>query len=142
MSTVAVPDAELIVGAYLRTHADIVALQTRVVGETPSDTDGSWVQLIELDAPSDPRSTADHLVASYFQVSIYASKDGVDGSQQKELSSLRLAVRRVLQDMPAASLSGAVVSRVRINGDSRIPDPTFKPSRQRRIISATVYLHA
>lgn len=141
MTLTTIPDAELIVGTYLRAHADVVALNTRIVGETPSSVSGSWVQVLELDAPSDPRSTADHLVASYFQISVYASKAGTDGSQQKELAQMRGAIRAALIAMPSASHTGAVVTRVRINGDSRIPDPTLEPARQRRIITATVYHH-
>jgi hypothetical protein len=37
------PDAEAILGGLLRNHADIVALDARVAGRTPSDAALPWV---------------------------------------------------------------------------------------------------
>lgn len=142
MSLVTIPDGEKIVGTFLRGHEDVVALGTRIVGETPSSVEDSWVRLTQLDAPSDPRSSVDHLVAFYFQIDCYASHVGISGSQQREVALLASTVRAVLMAMPSAAHSGAVVSRVRINGDSRQPDTQLEDARERRIITATVYMHA
>lgn len=141
MSVATIPDGELIVGGYLRTHADVEALGTRIVGETPASIAGSWVRLTQINAPSDPRSRVDHLVAFYFQFDCYSSKLGIDGSPQKEAALIGRTVRAVLQTMPDAILD-AVVTRVLINGDARIPDAQLEPARERRIITATVWMHA
>lgn len=138
-----IPDGELIVGAFLRTHADVVALDTRIVGETPAKTADGWVKLVQLGAPSDPSSTVEHLIAFTFQLDCYASEPGIDGSQQKEAALLGRTIRAVLMVMPSATHSGATVSRVRINGDARVPDPSVaEPARERRILTITVWMHA
>lgn len=142
MSVVTIPDGEKIAGAHLRTHADVVALGTRIVGETPDSIEDSWVRLTQINAPSDPGSRADYLVTFSFQLDCYASKAGLDGSPQKEASLIARTVRAVLIEMPAASHSGAVVSRVQITSDGRVPDTQLEPARERRIITANVWMHA
>lgn len=142
MTVAVIPDAEKLTRDFLVQHDAVEALGTRIVGDTPSSVSASWVRLTQINAPSDPTSTVDHLVPFFFQLDCYSSKEGIGGSPQKEASLIGRTIRAALQEMPDSSHTGAVVSRVRITRDSRQPDTDLEPARERRILSALVYMHA
>lgn len=134
-------DGEKVISRYLRgrleADEDAGIAATRVVGKTPSDLAAAWVRITELDAPQDPSSQFDHLVAFYLQLDCYASATG--GQPQAKL--LARTVRAALLDAPAASHTDCVVTSARVNGFSRVPDTGIEPARERVIITATIHAH-
>ena len=132
-----IPDGEKIVSGYLRTHADIEALDTRIVGKTPSDTSQSWVRLTQLDAGNSPKSSVEHLIAYFFQLDCYAGGDG----GQPEASLLARTVRAALAVIGETTFDDAVVSNARFTNMARTPDTTLEPARERVILDAVVRMH-
>jgi hypothetical protein len=138
-----IPDVEKTVSDYLRDDDDVAAIvDERVVGSTPKKTEDPWVRVTLLDAPQDPRSSNDHLVAAYLQLDCYAGRTGLNGSQQAQAALLGRTVRAALMKIGDAEHDGAVVSEARINGDARVPDEALEDARERRVLTTTVYLHA
>lgn len=134
-----IPDAEKLVSDFLRDDVDVAAIVgRRVVGKTPSSIAEPWVLLRQLGGPSDATSSTDHLVAFYLQLDCYAGAAG----GQPEANLLGRTIRAALKTMTGEILDGAVVGRVRINGDSRIPDVAFEPARERRVVTTTIHMHA
>lgn len=133
-----IPDIERIVGDYLRGHDAVAALiGRRVVGKTPETTDTAWVRLTVLNAPSLPSSPVDHLIAFLAQLDCYAGKTG----GQPEAILIGRTVRAALDAM-AGQFAGAVVTAVRFTGMQRLPDEAWTPTRERMILTATIYAHA
>lgn len=129
------PDAEKIISGYLRTHADMQALEARVVGKTPQSTELPWVRVTQLDDRSSHRS--DHLHEFYLQFDCYAGADG----GQPEASQLGRTVRELILAAHEASLD-AVVTGSEIRSHARIPDPDLdEPARERFVITALVWMH-
>lgn len=128
-----IPDLERIASGWLRDGLDDV----RVVGKPPSEVATPWVQVVQVDAPQEPGSRADHLVPFLMQFDCYAGADG----GQPEANALGRLVRARLIALPGMR-DGAVVTGVRIVGDTRVPDDTFEPSRERRVITTTIWAHA
>lgn len=131
-------DMEKVASRWLREHPAVVALGARVVGKPPGDRSTCWVQVRELNAPSDPRSQADHLVTHMLQLDCYAGAAG----GQPEANLLGRTVRAVLKRMEGFHDDEAAVGGVRIVGFAHVPDPDgFEPARERRIITAMVTAH-
>lgn len=130
-----IPDIEKIVAAHLRDAAPITDLDARVVGKTPDTLTRPWVRVTQLDGSSD--AATDHLVGFLVQFDCYAGADG----GQPEANLLARTVRLVLRDL-RGPVTDAVVTGVRVTGDARIPDDTFEPARERRVITAEIYAHA
>lgn len=135
--TVLILDGEKLVSQLLRVHANVAALNTRIVGKTPTQTASSWVRLTQLDARNAPGSRAEHLIDYLFQADCYAGADG----GQPEASLLGRTIRAALHEMAGFSNAEAVVTSVRFNGMVRIPDTEFEPARERVILTATVHMH-
>lgn len=136
-----IPDAEAIVGKYLRQHPSVRALvERRVVSRTPSATDLPWVRVTAVPGivPA-ARSLALHLIVAHLQFDCYAGDDRASG--QAEASGLSRAVMEALHESPGAT-TDAVVSHVTIGVCSRIPDPDFEPARERYIVTAAIHMHA
>jgi hypothetical protein len=129
-------DGEKLVSNYLRHRTDVTALQTRIVGKTPNDTDRSWVRVTQLDAAQGQQDIADHLVEFYFQLDCFAGREG----GQPEASLLARTIRAALTEIPAEHSEG-IATGARINGSARIPDTDFEPARERFTITATVWAH-
>lgn len=127
-----IPDLEKIASAWLRDR-----LGVRVVGKPPADTATPWVRVVQLDAADQPDSRAEHLINYLMQFDVYAGQTG----GQPEANQLGRQARQALHDMPGVR-DGIVVTAVRFAGDARIPDDTFTPARERRVLSATVWAHA
>jgi hypothetical protein len=122
-----VPDTERIVSDYLRTHADITALSTRIVGKTPDNKSTSWVRVTELSAPQ--VNQPDHLIEAMIQFDCYAGATG----GQPEANTLARTVRAVLGTLPNAG--------VRILGGPRGVDTDLEPARDYKILTALVWVH-
>ena len=138
MTTPLVPDAEQIVGDYLRGHANIIALGSRIAGTTPTSTDRPWVRVTQLDAANEPGSRVEHLIGYPIQLDCYAGRDG----GQEEASILVRTVRALLHAMPDHPHDEAVVTQVAIISCPRIPDQDLEPARERYALSALVRMHA
>lgn len=121
------PDVEKVVSDYLRTHADIVALNTRIVGKTPDSKSTSWVRVTKLDAPQ--VNQPDWLRAFLVQCDCYAGATG----GQPEANLLCRTVEAVLGALPNAG--------VRILGGPRGLDTDLEPARDRAITTAHIWLH-
>lgn len=133
MTTVAlIPDMEKIASSWIRSTLGDV----RVVGKPPGDTATAWVQVVQLDARQADNSPADHLVDFLLQLDCYAGGQG----GQPEATLLGRRVRAALHGLPGVR-NGAVVTAARITGDARIPDTTFEPARERRVITTTIWAH-
>lgn len=135
MTLTTVPDVERLVSDYLRTHADITALNTRIVGKSPESKTTSWVRVTELDSPQ--VNQPDHLVESLMQFDCYAGATG----GQPEANTLARTVRAVLGTLPGTH-SGGVVSGVRVLGGPRQLDTDLEPARDMKIVEALVWAHA
>lgn len=138
MSGVELVNAEAVVGAYLRTHPAVVALEARVLGETPDSTDKPWVQVTLINPSNETRNRqVEWLVGYYLQLDCYAGKDG----GQSEAYSLASAVRSALVAITTVELDDAVATDVEFLTMPRIPDTEFEPARQRYVLDAIVYMH-
>jgi hypothetical protein len=137
-----IPNAEAIVGDYLREHPDIVALDAHVAGTGPSDTKRPWVRVTQLDDPA-VDEISDHLIEYMLQLDCYAGGAAMEAhSGQSEASLLSRTVRAVLKEMEAETVGGAVVAGVRFVSNPRIPDEAFKPARERFARTVIVWMHA
>lgn len=134
MTVRTIPDAERIVGAYLRAHADVIAAGgQRVVGRTPEDTAGPWTRLTLID-PTDVGEGLEYLIDYLLQLDVYAPDTA-------KVWQIALTTRAALKALEGTTLAGTVVSRVRFPGMLRAPDDTFEPARERVILTASVRLH-
>jgi hypothetical protein len=135
-------DGERIVANYLRAHAAVTAITTRVVGQPPSNTDTAWVRVTMLDAQNAPGSIPEHLISYLLQADCYAGATG----GQPEAKSLGFTVRAALKEMEGTTIEGAVITCVHTVGFARVPDSDLKDSRgqdRERIVGTfEVYLHA
>lgn len=132
-----IPDAEAVIGSYLRNHAAVKATGARVVGRTPSDTAKPWVRVTQLDAATVGDHRSEHLIEWFGQLDCYAGTGG-----QEEASKVTRTVRAALAEMYAAPLSGVVVTGARFVSSPRLPDDDFEPARERYALSAIVWLHS
>lgn len=139
-----IPDAEKLVGDYLRQHPDVQALDTRILGQTPSDDSTSWVRLTQINAPFADRGVPGRLVEWYGQFDCYAGRAGIDGSQQKEAALLARTIHGALAELQGQNYTtdAGVVSGANPNLGLRHPDPDFEPARERFICTATIWMHA
>lgn len=129
------PDIERITTDYLRAHADIVALSTRIRVTTPDDKTTSWVRVTKLSSPQ--VNYPDHLVQFMCQLDCYAGATG----GVPEVNTLERTVRAVLGTLPDAS-SSAVVTKVDFIGGMRDVDRDLEPARDRVVLTALIYAHA
>lgn len=135
MPLATVVDIERLVSDYLRTHADIVALSTRIVGKTPESKTTSWVRVTELDSPDMDISPVH--VESMVQLDCYAGATG----GQPEVNTLARTVRAVLTTLPGTHPLG-VVTGVRVQGGPRGLDTDLEPARDRKTLTAFIWNHA
>jgi hypothetical protein len=132
-----VPDAEKIVGGYLRAHPALVALDVRVVGKTPARTDTPWIRLTQLDDPAVGGHRSDHLIEFLLQLDIYAGREG----GQPEAALVNRTCREALRTM-IGEHGDAVVTGVEFLSAIRLPDTDgFEPARERFIRTVRVWMH-
>jgi len=133
------PDAEAIVGRYLRSRSAIKTLGARVLGEAPDDRRTPWVQVVQLDYRAVDDSRSDHLLEWYGQLSCYAGESG----GQAEASLLARTVIEAIVALSGEEVEGAVVTGARIVSAPRIPDTEgFEKARERFPVSCEIWLHA
>lgn len=142
MSLPVIPDCEALAGAWLREHADIVALDARVAGRTPNSTSRPWIRVIQLDATPVARSRQEHVIDYLLQLDCYAGQQATDDHvAQAQASLLARTARAVLKALEGTIADTVVVSRVRFTGHLRAPDATLEPARERVILTAELMLH-
>lgn len=139
MTLTTVVDVERLVSDYLRGHADIVALSTRIVGRTPDSKATSWVRVTELDSPQ--VNQPDHLTGSLMQFDCYAGEPGSASGGQPGANALYRAVRAVLGTLPGTHALGTITG-VEVLGGPRGQDTDLEPARDYKICTATIWAHA
>lgn len=142
MTTATIIDIEKLLGPYLRSHADIAALTSRVVVQTPENKDTPWIKMTLLDAANEFGMTPDYLITYMMQFDCYAGRSG----GQPEANTLGYTARAALNAAAGQRLSStagtAVVTRVRFSNMARVPDPDgFEPARDRVILDALITAH-
>jgi len=136
-----IPDAEAIVGRYLRTHPLIVAVGASVGPGIPDRTAAPWVKLVQLNGPSDRDVDVDHIVRFMLQLDCYCGRAAQAAARDQATASLLArSVREALTSM-AGVHDGAAVGNAQIVSDPRVPDTRFEPAMERRIITAIVVMH-
>ena len=133
-----IPDVEDIVGDYLRTHPDVVAIGAKVVGTSLGTSTVPWVRVTCLDSPR--RGPIDHLIEFYLQLDCFPGTGvakNVGGQAQVNL--LQRTVRAALMALPGASLS-VFVTAVDVR-HARLLDTTVEPAVPYVALTATVWLH-
>jgi uncharacterized protein (DUF2126 family) len=133
-----IPNGQLIISNYLREHADVSALVSRVVANPPDENlrGAPWIMFTLLSAPQDEESRHDWLVEFYFQLDIYAGASGGFPA----IWAMARAVRRAIVQMPANGVEDAVCSRAKVNGFNPQKDTDMEPARDRFIMTASVWL--
>lgn len=135
-----IPDPERVIADYLRDQPDVLAIteQRRVGSKTPASTDLPWIRYTAFDAPAVGDHRADHLIAAFVQFDCYAGREG----GQPQASLLARTVRAALTALGRGegTVSGAVVTGVRIRGFGRRPDPQLD-NRERFIVDTTIWMH-
>lgn len=138
-----IPDAELIVGAWLREHEDIIALDARVAPRTPNTTTKPWIRVTQLAAPRIARAPVDIAADFMLQLDCYAGSEAMAShAGQPEAKALALAVRAVVCAMQDQVIDDVFVSRAHVIGDMRAPDMDFEPARERYVLTAQVMMRA
>lgn len=142
MSLQVIPDAEALIGAWLRDHPDITALDARVAGRTPDTLTRPWVRVTQLDATPINRSALDYAIDFTIQLDCYAGSDAMSVfNGQAEASLLARTARAVLKAIEGTAADGVTVSRVRFATHLRAPDTMLEPARERVILVAEILLH-
>lgn len=143
MALQVIPDAEALIGSWLREHDDITALGARVAGRTPDSTRAPWVRVTQLDAPRIARSPVDHALDYMVQLDCYAGTDAMSAyTGQAEASLLARTVRAVLTAMQGTVADDVAVGRVHFTTHMRRPDVEAEPARERYILIAEIVMHA
>lgn len=135
-----IPDAERIVGDYLRGHPDVMALDARVSSRLPTSFTRPWVRLTQLDATNVTGGPVEHLVLYYLQLDCYAGETA--SNPQLEASDLSRAVRAVLFALGGKVVAGTTVSQVAFTSHARIPDDSMEPARERYVLDTEIRMHA
>lgn len=129
------PDVELIVGKYLRSHPDI---SVKVGSRLPANFADAWVKFTQLNATNHPTSPVEHLVIYDMQFDCYGSSGS---NSQTEASALARAVRAALVDLPNQDLDDVVVTQAVVTSHIRLPDQAFEPYRERYIVDCEIRAH-
>lgn len=142
MSPLAViADAEALIGAWLREHDDIAALDARVAGQTPNSLTRPWIRVTQLAAPDESAGT-EHLIDYMVQLDCYAGSDATNGhTGQAEATLLARTARAVLKATEGSTVDGVVVTRVKFSTHMRAPDTAMEPARERVILVAELMMH-
>lgn len=133
------PDIEKITGVYLRADSSIAALVgDRVGGKHPRSIADPWIKLVQI-GDATVGNLPVHLVATNIQFDCYGGDD--ENLAHEQASELARTLRASLENMPAATHTGAIISDVKFGPLSRVPDNGLDPARERFILSATIYVH-
>jgi hypothetical protein len=134
-----IPNGQRVISDYLRGHADVEAVVSRVVAKPPDEGQRSiaWVMFTLLSAPQVENYPPDWLVEFYFQLDVYAGATG----GLPEIWSIATAVRRAIVQMPENGVEDAVCTRTKIYGFNPQPDTDMEPARERFVMTASAWLH-
>lgn len=136
-----IPDAEVLIGGWLRTHPDIMDLDARVAPRTPDSTSKPWIRVTVID-DGDSTVGHDHLIEYMVQLDCYAGNEAMAAyTAQAEASLLYRTARAVLKSKKGTRSDGVVVTSVECRG-ARVPDTSVEPARERFLATATVMAHA
>lgn len=142
MPEVLIPDAEALVGAWLRENDSLIALETRVAGRTPNTTTKPWIRVTQINAVPIARAKGEHHIDYTIQLDCYAGGDAMAAfTGQAEASLVRRTARAVLKGMQFTVVDDIVVGRVRFPTDLRNPDTVMEPARERYILIAEILMH-
>lgn len=137
-----IPDAEALVGTWLREHDDIAAFDARVAGRTPDSRTRPWIRITQLDARPVQRARFEHAMDYTLQLDCYAGSTAMaDFTGQAEASLLGRTARAVLKALESTVADGVVVCRVRFSTHMRSPDTTVEPAIERVILVADILMH-
>ncbi len=135
------PDAEALIGTWLRTHPDIATIGARVAGKTPASMTQPWIRVTLLHSEPIPRATFEHVTRHLLQLDCYAGKAATDAhAGQAQASLLARTARAVLTATQASTADGVVISRVRFTGHLHAPDTVLEPARERYILTTSIQL--
>jgi hypothetical protein len=134
-----IPDGPAIVGAQVRKHPDVVALDARVAAKLPASFTKPWVKITQLDATNVTGGQPEHLINFYLQFDCYAGSNA--DNAQEDASLLARTVRAVLHNLTEQDIDGVVVTHVAFTSNARIPDEAFEPARERVVLDAEVRMH-
>lgn len=144
MTLVTIPDAEAVIGSYLREHPDIAALNARVAGTLPgaqSEQVAPWVRLTQLAATD--VGGVERLIDYLVQFDCYAGATATrDYVGQAAASTLARTVRAVLKAVQGETYGGVVITSVGFQSMVRLPDTDFEPARERFVLTAAIHCHA
>lgn len=142
MPEVLIPDAEALVGAWLRENDDLIALEARVAGRTPNTTTKPWIRVTQIDAKAIPRARGERHIDYVMQLDCYAGGEAMAAfTGQAEASLVRRTARAVLKGMQHTVADDIAVGRVRFTTDIRNPDTAMEPARERYILIAEILMH-
>jgi hypothetical protein len=132
-----IPDAEVILGRYLREHPAVKALNARVVTKPPSETQLPWVRVVQHDALAVGGSRSERLIEWFGTFDCFAGQSG----DEDLASRLVRTVRAALNELHDVAPVGAVVNGVSFISCPRQEDDSFEPAMARYPLSAIVWLH-
>lgn len=136
-------DAEALIGAWLREHDDLIALDARVAGRTPDSLTRPWVRVTQLLATPIPRSGRLYVVDYTLHLDCYAGADAMDDFRGQAVSSLLArTVVAVLESVAGTVIDDVAVTRVSFGGGpGRYPDITMEPAHERFIVPVEILMH-
>lgn len=142
MSIPVLPDIEALAGAWLRDHPDLLSLNVRVAGSTPSSMTGPWIRVTLLTDPDVGTSQAEHLIDYTLQLDCYAGSVAMQAfAGQARASLVSRRARAILKARQGVQDDGVVVTSVR-STRSRLPDTTFEPAMERYVLTVDLMAHA
>lgn len=134
-----IPDAEVILGRYLREHPAVKDLKARVVTKPPAETQLPWVRVVQLDAPAVGGSRAEHLIEWFGTFDCFAGQAGDEGLASRLVRTVRAALAELNDG--EANPDGAIVNGVNFVSCPRQEDDSFEPAMPRYPLSTIVWLH-
>ena len=116
------------------TYLNSLSLGIAITPETPDDQTQPWIKVTMLGTRTAGNQNADYFHDFHVQFDVYAGTDGPEG--QPEAEGYHQDLRDALTAWPQLDQG---VSAVRFTNAMRLPDPAFKPSRQRYMLDTHLY---
>ncbi|HWC09257.1 MAG TPA: hypothetical protein VG458_09400 [Solirubrobacterales bacterium] len=132
-----IPSALQVTVAYLNTVEAVQDANARVLSGTPTKRGDPWLRVTLLADPSTDGGEADHLIAAFLQIDVFA---GESNNTALAVDNLSIAVREALRVMKHAEHEGAVVTGAE-SSRTHMPETNEEPAMERFQISATIWLH-
>lgn len=143
MALTLAPNIEALVGKWLREHTVMAGLGATVSGGTPSTLMAPWIRVTLLSANDNVIVKREYLIDHMVQLDCYAGKTASDAHVgQAEAFIVKQTARAILTSYQGSARDGVVLSDVRIIGDTRVPDTTMEPARERYILTVGIVCHA